>query len=258
MRSLTEAVGVSSAQELIQFIADAAPVQSWVHREFAMKRMYFTPSNAARIDGSRRMINSLRRRSLTDEVTDAYLRASLIDSMDRVANTAGTYYAYLKNWSAKALRPFEFKAIETTEGSRECSSTLIDAEELVSSREFDVLYLDPPYNQRDYGAYYHLPETVATSRNPRPTGISGVDAGVGARSKFASPRFAESSMESLVSRAKCKLMVVHYSDDGLISPTQMRRILCKFGIIEEVEISALGYGTSAKRLTMHRIYLVQP
>lgn len=256
--SLRAEFGISTFDEMISFVNDAPPVKSWIHREFAVKRTYFTLSNAARIDGVRRRIESWRIRNFIDENTDAYLKACLIDSADRVANTAGTYYAYLKQSSRKAKMPFNFRAIEITPGSPRCTSRLLDAEDLVRSRPFDVLYLDPPYNDRDYAAYYHLPETIATHRRPRPTGISGVDAATRVRSKFSSPRFAEQSMESLVSSAKCNLMVVHYSDDGLIAPESMRSILGRFGRVEETTINALGYGTSGKRISQHRIYLVEP
>ncbi|MFI3211206.1 MAG: DNA adenine methylase [Peptostreptococcaceae bacterium] len=37
----------------------------------------------------------------------------------------------------------------------------------------DILYLDPPYNERQYSSIYRLPETVARYDNPTLVGISG-------------------------------------------------------------------------------------
>lgn len=256
--ALKHTLGIGTTEEMIMALRRAQPVRSWVYREFATRRQYFTPDNAAAIDGARRELGRWRRNGLTDERTDLYLRACLIDAVDRVANTAGTYYAHLKQWTRKALKPFDLRAIEPAPGPAGCSASLTDAAELVASRHFDVLYLDPPYNARDYAGYYHLPETLATGRRARPRGASGVDAAPRPVSAFTRPRQAESAMAELIAVARCHLMVVHYSDDGLIPPSRMRALLRSFGRIDEQTIDALGYGTTRRRLTHHRVYLVEP
>ena len=255
---MRNALDVRTSEEMIRVLRRASPVRSWIYREFSAKRQYFTPGNAAAMDGTRRTIERWRREGLTDEPTDLYLRACLIDAVDRVANTAGTYYAHLKQWSRKALKPFDLRAIQPTAGPAGCTASLLQATELVASRPFDVLYLDPPYNARDYAGYYHLPETLATGRRPRPHGASGVDAAPRPVSAFTRPRHAESALAELVSLARCNLMVVHYSDDGLIRPSRMRAVLRSFGRVEERTIDALGYGTTAQRLVHHRLYFVTP
>jgi adenine-specific DNA-methyltransferase len=256
--ALKAALNVRTTEDMINSLRRVKPVKSWVYREFSARRRYFTSENAAAIDGTRRALERWRRDGLTDEPTDLYLRACLIDAVDRVANTAGTYYAHLKQWTRKALKPFDLRAIEPVSGPVGCTASLIDATELVASRHFDVLYLDPPYNTRDYAGYYHLPETLATGRRPRPQGASGVDAAARPVSAFTRPRQAESAMTELVGIARCHLMVVHYSDDGLIGPARMRALLRSFGRIEERTIDALGYGTTRQRLAHHRLYFVEP
>ncbi len=256
--ALRAAFDMRTTEDMIDALRQAKPVHAWLHREFSARRQYFTPENAAEIDGTRRALEGWRRDGLTDQRTDLYLRACLIEAVDRVANTAGTYYAHLKRWTPKALKPFDLRAIEPVQGSAGCSASLTDARDLVASRHFDVLYLDPPYNARDYAGYYHLPETLATGRRPRPYGASGVDAAPRPVSAFTRPREAEAAMVELVGRARCNLMVVHYSDDGLIRPSQMRALLRSFGRIDERTINALGYGTTGQRLAHHRLYFVEP
>jgi len=251
-------LGLATAADIIADLQQTEPVQSWVYREFSVRRAYFTPQNAAAIDGVRRKIERWRRERLTSKSLDLYLRACLIEAVDRVANTAGTYYAHLKGWTRKSLNPFRLRVIEPVPGARGCSAVLADAARLVSTRHFDVLYLDPPYNERDYAGYYHLPETLATGRRPRPTGLSGVDAAPRPVSAFTRPARAADAMAELISGARCNLMVVHYSDDGLIPPSTLRSLLRSVGRVQELTVAALGYGTSQQRLTSHRLYLVEP
>jgi adenine-specific DNA-methyltransferase len=255
---MRDALGISTAEEMFSLLRDAGPVRSWVHREFSVRRQYFTATNAMAIDGARREIERWHRQGLTTEATDLYLRACLIDAADRVANTAGTYYAHLKHWTPKALKQFELRPIQPVTGPSGCKAYVADVADLVGSRHFDVLYLDPPYNARDYAGYYHLPETIATGRRPRARGVSGIDAAPRPISAFTRPRLAETAMEELIELASCRLMVVHYSDEGLIPPGRLRSLLKSYGSIEEHVIEALGYGTSQQRLVRHRIYLVEP
>ena len=255
--ALAATLGIRTTQEMVARVSQSRPVHSWVYREFSLRRSYFTPNNAASIDGARRTLDRWRRARLTDCTTDLYLRACLIDAVDRVANTAGTYYAHLKHWTRKSLKPFYFRAILPVAGNTSCTAIQAEAEDLVKARHYDVQYLDPPYNSRDYAGYYHLPETLATGRRPRPRGLSGIDGAPRPHSAFNRPRAAEAAMDNLVSAARCDLMVVHYSDFGLIIPDRMRAILRSFGRVSEHTIQALGYGTSSPRITPHRVYLIE-
>lgn len=38
----------------------------------------------------------------------------------------------------------------------------------------DILYLDPPYNERQYAPKYHILETIAKWDNPKIQGITGM------------------------------------------------------------------------------------
>src|SRR6185436_6043411 len=112
-------------------------------------------------------INQWCRNNWVTQNQRAVLLASLINSMDRVANTAGTYYAYLKSWHRKALKPFRFELVRSSRGPQKGHCILADANTLVGSREYDILYLDPPFNERCYSSYYHLPESLARRHTPR-------------------------------------------------------------------------------------------
>lgn len=234
----------------------APPVASWVHREFAERRRYFTPANARKIDGARRLLDGWRRDGLLPPMDDAYLYAALIDSVDRIANTAGTYYAHLKGWTRRALHSFEVRPVVAAPGPAG-SAVLADATEVVRQQAWDVLYLDPPYNGRNHLRYYHLPETLATGRHHAASGASGIPAGLQSGSSPYYNRAAGEALARLVEGARFGRLIVHYSDQGWISADDIRDVLRGLGSVEEVEIDAVGYRTtSGSRAVRHRLYLV--
>ena len=243
--------------EFLQYVEGQPRVKSWVYREFSERRHYFTPENAILIDTARRTLARLRRNGALDTQAFAYYNACLVNSADRVANTAGTYYAYLKSWNRKSVKQFKLELIPIPKGPQG-RSTRGDASHLVDGQAWDILYLDPPYNDRDYAAYYHLPETLATGRRPRPTGVSGVDAATRPATAFRSKKTAANALTRLLERATFQSLVVHYSDDGLICSDDMRNILSAHGMIEEHVLNATGYSNSGTRAVTHRIYVVTP
>jgi adenine-specific DNA-methyltransferase len=257
--SLTTDLDWMSRRHIEGYFGSLPPRYGWVYREFALKRQYFTTQNAAAIDSVRLSIDKLARAKLISANEQSYLRACLIESADRVANTAGTYYAYLKDWTRKALKPFSFKLIQPATGGSRCTAELVDAAVLSSRRHYDVLYLDPPYNERDYERYYHFPETLARGSSPRATGKSGVPAIVRTYSRFTRPLFAAQALGELLDGCSYQLLALHYSDDGLIAPGEIQELLKRRGRVQRHEILAPGYSTAGRaRRTRHVLYLVQP
>ena len=224
-RKLRRSLNLWSSDEVVQALNSGGKRNGWFVREYSEKRKFFTRSNALRINACRLQINRWCREGLLSRSENAVLLASLINSVDRVANTAGTYYAYLKEWYRKALRPFHFELLCPISGSSKCRSFLEEAKDLVRRSTFDVLYLDPPYNQRSYSRYYHLPETIARSEAPRLYGKAGMPRSVRPDSDFNKPAKAKQALKDLLSKARFRLLVFHYSDDGLISHGEIRALL---------------------------------
>ena len=247
----------TGTQAIPDFLNNCKPVSGWLTRHFSEERSYFTPVNARKADACRLWIRRWADRGLLSASEHAVLLASLIDSLDLVANTAGTYYAHLKSWHRKALRPFCFRLIRPIGGPAGCTSSQCDALDLVSERAFDVLYLDPPYNQRSYAHYYHLPEALAHQRTPRVRGKSGICAGPKVGSAFYNPRTALGALEDILNSARFRLAVIHYSDDGLIPPRALRKLLGRHGKVGARTIQSPGYTSEPQRRQVaHRVYFV--
>jgi adenine-specific DNA-methyltransferase len=208
-------------------------------------RMYFTPANAPRIDAIREQIHAWRRSGEIDQATEYLLLAALIEASDRVANTTGVYAAYVKNWQPNAVRTMELRAPRIVSGNG-CHAHRADAVELVSQLdEFDLLYLDPPYNARQYAGYYHIPELLALGwfdeAPPQLRGKTGLLPDRDKRSDWSRRKKSEVALEKLVASARCKHIVMSYNAEGIVSEQAIERIFKQYGRAETYQRYARNY-----------------
>lgn len=193
----------------------------WLTNNFSLagteRRKFFTVANARRIDAVRLTIRRWQEQGHISSEEKWYLLACLLDEVDRVANTAGTYYAYLRSFYRKAKRPLLLRPVAMFDNGKRNAVHCSDAQEVVNNSQADVLYLDPPYNERDYGAYYHLPELLATDTPTQVVGISGrPQRRLIARSRFCSRASAADALSGVLKAAQAKLIILHYSTKGLV------------------------------------------
>ena len=138
------------------------------------ERMYFSKENAGRIDYFRMQIEEWKENSQISEKEYVYLLACLLESVSDVSNTAGVYGAFLKHWDKRALKPIVFSRIDSNNGICETVESQNDKiENIISDVKCDVLYLDPPYTQNQYGTQYHLLETLILNDNPPISRVTG-------------------------------------------------------------------------------------
>lgn len=128
--------------------------------------LYFEMKTAKLIGYIREEIERIRP-NLTDKEY-CVLLASLIYSMDRVANTVGHFESYLKRPTQKkfTLKVIDIKQCNNVEIYRE------DANKLSRSINTDLVYIDPPYNSIQYSRYYHLYEVLVKWDKPDLKGIT--------------------------------------------------------------------------------------
>lgn len=258
LKRLIDNLGLGNRDDLIAYMNSITPKTGWFVKEYSEKRRFFTDRNAKKIQTCRQKIMEWAGKGLLSYDEHAVLLASLINSMDRVANTAGTYYAFLKKWHRKALNDFRFELILPVPSKNKGYCFHEPAKALVRRRHFDILYLDPPYNQRSYAHYYHLPETMALETTPAVHGMSGIPRNISAISEFNRPREARNAMIDVLNNASFNLLVFHYTDDGIITPKEVQDILSSYGKVEDFLLDSKGYTTKKKpRRVKHHLYMVQ-
>lgn len=115
----------------------------------------------------------------------------------------------------------------------------------------------PQYNERCYAGYYHLPETIAQGLAPRVSGKAGIPCGPRVQSAFNRPANAFDALEDLLDVASFRLLVFHYSDDGLITRSALLGLFRRYGAVHDVTVDAHGYTTRSKNRTVQqRLYLI--
>jgi adenine-specific DNA-methyltransferase len=196
---------------------------------FANDRMYFTPENAQRIDAVRATLHRWRQAELIAEDTYYLLLAALIEGADRVANTAGVYAAYIKSWQPNALRPLELRPVPPTKGPRGSSAHVGDAVDVARSLgRVDLLYVDPPYNTRQYPGYYHVPELIARGWSegaPMLRGKTGLLPADGQRSAWCSARRVRHALQDLLDATGARHVLVSYNTEGLLPEKVLKETL---------------------------------
>jgi adenine-specific DNA-methyltransferase len=255
---LTKQLGLKDMADIVLYINSIKPKDGWFVTEYAHNRMFFTVENARQIQAVRQLINKWDRNHLISENERAVLLASLINSMDKVANTAGTYYAHLKQWNRKALTSFKYEFVDIAKPriSGQCYNE--HALSLINKDSYDIVYLDPPYNGRSYPHYYHLPETIAMGATPKVHGASGIPRNIKNNSGFNYKSNAITAFKEIIYRAKFKLLVFHYADDGVIAPSSVVEVLTSIGKVKDFVLDSKGYTTlSNSKQTKHHLYLVE-
>ena len=226
--------------DVVAYLNGLDPVPDFIHRHYSPEgagakehgRMYFTPANAGRIDHVRHRIEEWRRAGRIDDDAFHLLLAALIDAADAVANTTGVYAAFVKSWQPNARRRLRLKVPEIQTGNG-CRAERRDALELAADLEpFDLLYLDPPYNNRQYPGYYHIPELIAEGwfdGEPELRGKTGLVPDRDKRSDWSRAGKCEDAFEALIATAPWRHVVMSYNDEGIIPEATIERVLKAYG-----------------------------
>lgn len=208
------------------------------------ERMYLSPANAARIDFIRETIGSWRDSGLVSEEEFCYLLACLLEGVPSVSNITGTYGAYLKTWEKRSYKEFEMTRLDVSDNHCRNRCFNRDANQLIREIEGDILYMDPPYNTRQYAPNYHLLETVSRYDCPEIKGVTGMRDYSGQRSLYCMRSEVKAVFEDLVEKAKFPHLILSYSTDGLMTAEDIEEILKRHtvpGSMKRYDISYRKY-----------------
>ena len=190
-------------------------------------RLYFSEHNGKKIDAIRTKIEFWKTEKKISSALYYFLLASLLESADKVANTASVYGAFLKHIKKSAQKELilEPAIFEINSHSHEVYNE--DSNILIKKIEGDILYLDPPYNAREYGANYHLLNTIAKYDNFTPKGKTGLRDY--SKSAFCKKKEVEKSFDDLIKNANFKYIFLSYNNEGIMSSETIKKILSNYG-----------------------------
>lgn len=204
--------------------------------------MYFTAENAARIDYFRVQIEQWKNDGkLTDEEY-SFLLACLIESVSDVSNTAGVYGAFLKKWDSRAIKNIYF---DTVDYQNKFNGTLktynAKIEDIIENVDCDILYLDPPYTQNQYGTQYHLLETLIRNDSPSISKITGSRSTAPMRSDWSKEYKTNILFDFILSKTRAKYIILSYNNDGFMSKEYIEAAMKRYGKPETYVCKKISY-----------------
>lgn len=194
------------------------------------ERLYFSEYNSKKIDAIRQKIEYWKSTQKINDNFYYFLLASLLESADKVANTASVYGAYLKQLKKSAQKDLFIEPALFIENDNGHLVFNQNANELIKKIQGDILYLDPPYNAREYGANYHLLNTIAKYDNFIPKGKTGLRDYQ--KSAYCKKNQVLSAFDDLIKNANFNSIFLSYNNEGLMSENDIRAIMTKYGKYE--------------------------
>lgn len=206
-------------------------------------RMFFTESNAIKIDGIRITIENLFSDKTISEQEYYFLLASMIESITKVSNTSGTYEAYFKFWDSRAEKDFELQPLEINEVALFAENELYneDTNLLIRKISGDIAYIDPPYTVTQYISAYHMLETLVKYDSPAIKGVGGKRERGDKNSLYAQRTKAKTIFEDLFRQLQFKHILLSYSNQGLVPLDELCELASHFAVNGIVKINEYDY-----------------
>ncbi|MBU4369295.1 DNA adenine methylase, partial [Patescibacteria group bacterium] len=190
-----------------------------------IQRQYFSDTNGMKCDAIRQKIEKWKKEKLINNSEYYFLLASLIESIDKRANTASVYGAFLKKLKKSARKSFVLQPAELFINNQEHKVYNEDINILAKKIKGDILYLDPPYNHRQYATNYHILETIAKYDNPKIHGKTGLRDYENQRSSYCSRTQVKESFKDLILKAKVKYIFLSYNNEGIMTLNDIKEIM---------------------------------
>lgn len=218
-------------QCLIDELNQLDGIQGFIFEEYSQNgkagRLYFSEQNGKKIDAIRQKIEYWHKSGDINQNQYYFLLASLLESSDKVANTASVYGAYLKQLKKSAQKPLLLTpaVFEITQNSHSVYQK--NANELICGIQGDILYLDPPYNGREYGANYHLLNTIALYDTFTPKGKTGLRHYQ--KSNFCKKSKVHDAFDLLIKNASFTFVFLSYNNEGIMRESDIADIMTQYG-----------------------------
>jgi adenine-specific DNA-methyltransferase len=227
------------------FLSDHYTLAGAAGREHG--RMYFSEENGRRIDAVRDRITEWETSGEIDPLETTLLVATLIEAADRVANTTGVYASFVKTLQPNARRDLDLRPLELTAppngaaGSTAFHGKAVDL--LARTGRVDLVYLDPPYNARQYPGYYHIPELIASGWAPPPEirGKTGLIPDDDLRSDWCRAGKAGHALGAALDAAETAHFLFSYNDEGLLSLEEIETRMRERGVTDSYRLLVRPY-----------------
>ncbi len=217
------------------------------------ERVFYTRRNAEYIDTARQHIDRI-----PEEIQEFFL-APLIVKASIHNNTGGVFKGFYKN--RQGIGAFGGEAANALTrilgdiyvnlpllSEFKCDVRVVQEDAINFSiedqTEYDLVYLDPPYNQHPYGSNYFMLNLIATYERPLSfSKVSGIPEDW-TRSPFNKPYSAKDSLFSIIRNIKAKYLLISYNSEGFIQKEDFIDGLQHIGSLTTIETQYNAYRAS--------------
>lgn len=219
-------------------------------RTFCEEARFVQPQNGMRVDAIRARLETIA----VDTQSRAILLTALLEATDRVDSTTGLQMAYLKQWSARSHRTLKLRMPQLIVGEgralrRDALEVVRDVAPTVAhdaagvGHAYDIVYLDPPYNQHSYYRNYHVWETLVRGDAPATYGIARKREDCrSTRSVFNLRNEAADALREVIASVRARHAILSFSDEGFLSLGALREMLAaRFGEVAALPVPSKRY-----------------
>lgn len=194
----------------------------------------FKMNIAEHIDGARIHLDQIKN-SLTEQEFSYYL-SQIIEAADFRSNIMGSYESFYKaGWRKQCEKPWSIEDFKLIDNQGKTTHKVFNKEALdflkTTDDFYDLIYLDPPYNTRQYSSVFHVLETISTYDNPEVSGkvkksIELKKKNSNLSSKVKCLQHFQNIIEE--SSKKTNDIFISYSNEGIMDIQQIETILYSF------------------------------
>lgn len=242
-------IDLKQIEEKLRYLQSLPGEDGYFTETFCVRSRYFQPHNGRRIDAIRPKIDEIAE----GRIERGILLTSLMEAADRVDSTTGLQMAYLKQWSARSFNDLALRLPAMTDGSGVALRR--DANEVAreTAGAFDLVYIDPPYNQHSYFSNYHIWETLIRNDEPETYGIAckRLDCKTTKSPYNSKPRSWDAFCE-LISFVDARYLLVSFNDEGYFSKAQIVELLSGKGEVGYIPVDFKRY--VGARIGIHNLH----
>lgn len=220
---------------------------------------FFSMKDCKKIGYIREDIEKMTKSKQINDRERAILIMSLLYSMDRIANTCGHYDAYRKNATFEKSLELYYPDVPLVNNKKNLILNM-DANELAKTIKADLVYIDPPYNSRQYSDAYHVLENVARWEKPEVFGVARKMDRSHIKSAYCTTK-ASAAFADLIENINAKYIVMSYNNtankgndrsNAKISDEDIMDILTKKGEVKIFNIDFQAFTTGKTKLDNHQ------
>ncbi len=247
--------------------------------DYTKERLFYTRENGMFIDTVREEIEKIYPgwNLPSKKVKEKHiLLASLLYQAATHANTSGVFKAFHKGFGghgedalSRITRSMKLLVPVLIDGREKALVTAIDAAEAVKGTSYDLCYLDPPYNQHQYGSNYHLLNTILRWDKPsHPLVLNergellnkgGIRTDwVETKSDFCYKEAALPAFQDIVDAVDTRYIVLSYNTEGIVPYEYILDLFDKRGRVDLYASDYITYrgGRQSRARKAHNVEFV--